>query len=72
MTNSIRNVIGSCLQLDDPLHGLAQGDGLPAAVVEVERVREIRGGLQQPVELALHHVVFVLGKDVSKNRNIFS
>ena len=48
------------LQLDDPFQRLAQGDGLPVAVVEVEGVREVRGGLEESVELSLHHVVLVL------------
>ena len=34
------------LHLDDPLQGLAEGDGLGVAVVEVEGVGEVAGGLE--------------------------
>ena len=47
--------------LDDHLQGLAQGHRLVVEEVEVQLVAEVGGGLQEPVELLLHHLVLLLG-----------
>ena len=47
--------------LNDHLQGLSQGHRLVVEEVEVQLVAEVGGGLQQTVELLLHHLVLLLG-----------
>ena len=53
--------VWACHSLDDHLQGLAQGHRLVVEEVEVQLVAEVGGGLQEPVELLLYHLVLLLG-----------
>jgi hypothetical protein len=53
------------LQLDDPLQRLSERDRRLVAVVEVQRVRQVRRRLQQPVKLKLHHVVLIRNENIA-------
>ena len=57
-TNPLHAVRGL---LDDKLQCLPQWYGLAVNMVELQLVRHIGGGLQQSVELSLHHLILVLG-----------
>ena len=55
----------SYLKLDDPFHRLSQRNRLIVAIVEIQRVGQVRSGLQKSVEFTFNHVVFVFWDSVT-------